>query len=259
MTGRIGMRRSLAIGSAALLAAAGSFLLIAYVNGAEERALEGHRMMSVLIVRDPIERGATLADVRGRVELRSLEAGSVADAAISNLDDLTGMVAAVDLVPGEQLLRSRFETPGDFAAATQVAVPAELIQATLSLAPERAVGGRLTPGDLVAVVASFTLLDSGSETSAVATSVSTRIILHDVLVTRVQVEQLPRGTSETAQDVLELAPSGNLLITLAVTAEELQRVVFTAEYGSLWLALEQIDTPEPRTPITDRSNIFSGG
>lgn len=279
-------RRWLAIGGALVLAAIGAFLLITYVQGAEERALEGQELVSVYVVTDAIDKGATLQTVRDSVEIRELQKDSVADGAISNLDDLIGLIPAVDLVEGEQLLLTRFETPSEIATETRVEVPPEFLQATLSLPPERAVGGRLVPGDLIAVIASFepfelsgvepgdpTSLEDALDTIIVLpgqdaegnplgpvtlkTPNTTHIIIHKVLVTGVQVEKLPAEDAEggTASP-LELAPTGNLLITVAAGAEDLERMVFTAEFGNLWLALEDEDAPEPLTEIRTRANIY---
>jgi pilus assembly protein CpaB len=280
------MRRWLAIGGALVLAAVGAVLLITYVQGAEERALEGQTLVSVFVVTDPIERGTAATDLEGFVELREMQTDSVADNAVADLDDLTGLIAAVDLVPGEQVLLSRFETPSEASVDTRIEVPAELLQATVSIEPERAVGGRLIPGDLVAVIASFEPFDVGgvepgdpdSLNDALellgllpdgATGVddqgvpiglqtpnSTKIIIHKVLVTAIQLEELPRETEDGASVAVEFAPTGNLLITIAASAENIEKIVFTAEHGLLWFALEDPDAPVVETDIRTRGNIY---
>lgn len=280
-------RRFMAIGGAVVLAALGAILLISYVQGAEERALEGQTLVDVYVVTEPIDEGATLDEVRESVELRQLPQEVVVGNAIADLADLAGLVAATDMVVGEQVLLSRFETPVEAAVDTRVEVPAELLQATIALPPERAVGGRLVPGDLVAVIASFepfdlTSVEPGDEESLeevleriivlpgeesedgqagsqlnLQTPNSTRLILHKVLVTGIQVEELPTEPEDGTQGgPVELAPTGNLLITLAATAGDVEKIVFTAEHGFLWLALEDEDAPEIDTPIQTRSTIY---
>ena len=66
------------------------------------------------------------------------------------------------------------------------------------------------------------------------------IIVHKAIVTNIQVEELPVDTtieSAEAQGV-ELAPTGNLLVTIAAEAAYIEKIVFTAEWGSVWLAIE---------------------
>lgn len=277
-------RRWLAIGGAIVLAVVGAFLLISYVQGAERRALEGQELVSVYVVTEPIGKGASLSTVSESVELRELQRTAVVEDAVSNLDDLSGLVASVDLVTGEQLLLSRFETPAEAAVETRVEVPPALLQFTIILAPEQAVGGRLVPGDLVAVVASFepfdlatvepgdpealeearetiivipglTTEDEPAGTLSLQTPNSTHLIIHKVLVTGVQVEEIPTESPD-GTGAVELAPTGNLLITLAAPVEDLEKIIFTAEHGSLWLALEHSEAPEPETDIRNRSNIY---
>jgi len=279
------MRRGLTIGGALVLAAVGAFLLISYVRGAERRALEGQTMVQVLVVTKPIDKGATVDDIRGSVELRDVPLDTAAEGAIATLDDLTGRIAAVDLVPGEEVLTSRFETPQEAAVDTRVEVPPDLLQATLVLSPEQAVGGRLVAGDLVAVVASFepfelgtveptdpavlqAALDSlivapGTDSTTTPTAApitlktpyTTHILIHKVLVTGIQLQQAPKEATDGTATV-QLAPTGKLLVTIAAAAEDMEKVLFTAEYGSLWLALEQVDAPEPTTEIRTRTNVY---
>jgi pilus assembly protein CpaB len=280
------MRRWVAIGGALVLAAVGAVLLVTYVQGAEERALEGQTLVSVFVVTEPIDKGTEAADLEGSVELRDIQTDNAADGVVSDLDDLTGLVAAVDLVPGEQVLLSRFETPAEASVATRIDVPAELLQATISISPERAVGGRLVPGDLVAVIASFEPFDLGAvepgdpqsledaldtiivlpgdpgtpdeqgTTVGLQTPNSTKIIIHKVLVTGIQLEELPRESSDGVSAAVEFAPTGNLLITIAATAEDIEKIVFTAEHGTLWLALEDADAPVVETEIRTRGTIY---
>ena len=279
-------RRFLAIGGAVVLAAVGALLLISYVQGAEERALEGQELVTVYVVTQPIDEGATLAEVQDRVEHRELPREAVVPNAVADLEDLSGLIASSDIVVGEQVLLSRFETPAEAAVDTRVQVPADLLQATIAVPPERAVGGRLIPGDLVAVIASFepfelNAVEPGDEQSlqdaldsiivlpgegtedqpagavTLRSPNSTKIIIHKVLVTGVQVEELPVESEEGTATSVELAPTGNLLITLAAPAEDLEKIVFTAEHGSLWFALEDPDAPEPQTEIQTRSTIYA--
>ena len=75
-------------------------------------------------------------------------------------------------------------------------------------------------------------------------------------MTGVQVEEEPRESSDGTATVVEFSPTGNLLITLAATAEDAEKIVFTAEHGFVWLALEDPEAPEPETEIRSRANIY---
>lgn len=269
------MSRVVMLAVAVVLAAVGTVLLVLYVRGAEERALQGQELASVYVVSEPVARGASLDTVRQSVTLTEIPAFAVASGAVSNLGVLEGRVPAVNLIVGEQLIAQRFVVPEDIDVDTRVEVAPELLQFTIQLSPQRTIGGMLRPGDLVAVIASFdpfrlTAVDVDDfdpdipvipidpETGEVdeearivgTTPNATRILLNKVLVTGVQHQ------SDEAVGTDRIAPGGNLLVTLAATAEDAERILFTMEFGMVWLARQDEDAPEPETDVLTRLNIF---
>jgi len=91
---------------------------------------------------------------------------------------------------------------------------------------------------------------------------STKILLHKVLVTNVQAEELPREVTDeeaaagVAAGAPDLAPTGNLLITLALAPVDAERFVFTAEHGWVWLALEGSAVSETDTEVQNRNTVY---
>jgi len=272
---------------ALLLAGVGTFFLVRYVQTAEDRALEGEELVDVLVVDDRIAAGTPVEDLDDLVRLENLPAKVAVGGAVTDLASLAGLVAAIDLLPGEQVVASRFITleayQDTLRGVPKVDVPADLLQVTLSLSPERAVGGVVKPGDVVAVFASFDPFAlggveptglapeeipvfvpepaEGEEQQAITglqTPNSTKIILHKVLVTNVQAERLPQQVTEEEQvaGAPDLAPTGNLLITLALGPVDAERLVFTAEHGWVWLGLEGADVDESDTEVQRRSIIY---
>jgi pilus assembly protein CpaB len=272
-------RKVIGLGLAIALAAAGTFVLVNYVRAAEDRVLAGEETVPVYIVSEAVRSGESAALLGNRITVEQVPAKVRASGSVTSLSQLEGQVAAVDLVPGEQLLASRFVTPEVFEDQDAIEVPAGLLEVSLSLEPERAGGGLLQPGDLVAVLASFDpfTVDEGFDESEgefvlfsfadeqedqnarpQRTPNTTHVILHKVLVTSVQVERLPRETERADAEAtgVELAPTGNLLVTLATTASDLEKVVFGAEHGSIWLAFEPADAPEGDTQIQTRLTVY---
>lgn len=233
--------------AAAALAAIGTFLLVGYVSAAEDRALEGERLVNVLVASEPAAKGATVDELESSVRVERVPKKVRAADAIDSLQDVRGKVLAVDVVAGEQLLTSRFVAP---EVAERGVVPEGHLETTIGLAPERAVGGRLRPGDTVAVVASFT--QAAAQEGEQAGAEVTHVILHKVVVTGVQVEKV--AATEDDSDEVELAPTGNLLVTLALEAPSMERLVFAAEHGSIWLSLEPsgaaVEGTRPQTRAT---------
>ncbi len=279
------MRRAIGIIGAVAVAALGTLLLVGYVRGAEDRALAGEELVEVLVVDRPIAQGVPASLLNGSVRLERVPLKVAAEGSVADLSALADRVAATDLFPGEQVVTSRFVAAESLAASTRIEAPSDHLEVTISVPAERALGGQLVPGDVVAVIASFAPFDlntfepndlapgevidpaeiflgttggeGGSEGSAVRSPTSTGLILHGVLVTAVQVEQLPRAAVEDLpDDAPALAPTGNLLITLAGTAHAVERIVFTAEHGFIWLAAEGPDAPDTVTDIVTRATVY---
>ena len=235
-------RKFVGVGLAIVLAAVGTIALVGYVRGAESRALSGEELVDVLVVSEPIAAGTSAEEIGGEVTTESVPAKVRADGSVGSLEELEGLVAVVDLVPGEQLLVDRFVDQDAFSAvrAQPVAVPPDLLQVSLSLEPQRVVGGQLAPGDRVSVIASFDAFAfSGIDPSVVPTNSaanSSQLVLRDVLVTNVQVEEVLEADGD--EDGPTLAPTGNLLVTLAVDQTAAETIVFSAEHGRVWLTVE---------------------
>ena len=242
-------RRLLAALAALLLTVAGATVLLAYVQGAESRALAGVRTVEVLVVDQPIAEGTPGDDVAALVRREAMPAKAAVEGRVDDLGTLAGQVATVDLQPGEQLLASRFAQPGDLAAPGTARVPDGLQEVSVLLEPQRAVGGRLAAGDTVGVFVSLTG-DQGGASSAV---------LHQVLVTQVQGAPAPAATEDGGAETASAgspAPSASLLVTLAVSAAQAEAVVFGAEHGTLWLSLEPKDADTGGTDVVTPDNIY---
>ncbi|MDP8928142.1 MAG: RcpC/CpaB family pilus assembly protein [Actinomycetota bacterium] len=245
-------RRILSAAVAVLLATIGTLTLVAWAKGAEGRALAGVQAVEVLVVREQIAKGTKGEDLGPRVAAEQVPAKVQAAGAVKSTDELKGKVALVDLVPGEQLVASRFGTAEVLAAQSGVPIPPGLHVVTISLEPQRAVGGELKPGSTVGFVASFQSGDGAGQKE------TTHFTLHKVLVTNVQGEQLPadKKKGEDGEETRNQAPNGNLLVTLAVDAPSVERVVFAAEFGLVWLTVEPAEAPEDGTKLVTRDNIY---
>lgn len=261
--------------AAILLAAVGTWILVQYVSTADDRAREGQELVEVLVVEAPIPAGTPVVEATRSIETVEFPRDRVADDALQSLDSVRGLVTAIDLFPGEQVLASRFVDALELAeAARSVEVPDGLLELSVQLTPERSVGGLLRPGDRVAVLSSFDpfTLDAvepedeedlnsfinsedSTETITLSTPNSTGITVHKALVTRVQVAQAP--AADEAASAADVAPQGSVLVSLAIAPGDAEQIVFTAEFGAIWLARETEGTPEEDpTLIITRANVY---
>ena len=242
-------RRLLAAIAALVLLVAGTLVLLAYVRGADARALAGTRTVEVLVADELIPEGTAGSELAGLVRTEVLPAKAALQGRVTDLSSLADLVSTVDLQPGEQLLTSRFESPDERQAPGTVEVPEGLQEVSVLLEPQRAVGGRLAAGDTVGVVVSLTFDDGSAATHAV---------LHGVLVTQVQGAPAPVDSGEEPETASSgtPAPSASLMVTLAVSAAQAEAVVFGVEHGSLWLSLEPEGAQTGGTDIVTQGNIY---
>ena len=174
--------RLLAGAAAVILAIVGAMLVISYAQGADQRAVKNLEPVSVLVVKTAIPAGTPVESMTASLATEELPAAAVTDSSLKSLDDSTGRVAAVDLVPGEQLVTERLVAPEDVKAQGSVKIPAGLQEVSFQLEPDRVVGGRLAPGDHVGI---FVSMDTGGLQDK-ADKETTKLTVRKALVTAVQ-------------------------------------------------------------------------
>lgn len=227
---------------ALILAVVGGVVLFQYVRGADQRALEGAQLIQVYVVTEEIPAGSNAATVVDSIEIDELPAMAVLDDRITSLSQIEGLVATTTLLPGEQLIHARFEDPDVLAAQGDVPVPEGLQEVTIALPVQRVVGGVVTPGSEVGLVIS-TGRDGGT----------TQFVLNRALVTRVQ-----GGTTYAASsDEEDSAPVTALMVTFALSAADIEKVIWAAELqednaAGIWLTLQ------PDAAVTDGSRPVNG-
>ncbi len=216
--------------------------------------------VKVLKVVKPVPKGTPADKLGDAVQEVNVPASQKSAGAAESLADLTGLVVSTDLVPDEQVMKARFVT----AAEQQRAEVANsggsgLMGVWLSLEPLRALGGRVQPGDQVAVVASFVNVPSNGQNAEGAVP-ATAIMLHKVPVLEVVGGILPvAAPTDGSAAPAAVAPIAPLLIKLGVTAGEAERLIYAMNNGALWLASEANDVPEVDTKVVTRDNVYDPG
>lgn len=251
-------RRLIAALVAVLLAGLGAVLLVNYVGAADQRAVAELEPSVVLVATADIPAGTPAESLTEMTAPRPVPGAAVAPGALTSLTDLTGQLTTGDIVAGEQLLAHRFAAPEDVVISDDedVVVPQGFHEITIQLEPRRVIGGHLAAGETVGIFESFEI--EGAQ--------QTKLVLNKVLVTRVQGgivevtapdDLTPVSDSDVEADgdspAVESLPAEQIMVTLAVNAPDAEKVVFGAEWGSIWLSREPTDAP------TDGSRIVHGG
>jgi pilus assembly protein CpaB len=241
--------------AAVALALVGAILIIFYAQGADQRAMASTNPKKVLVVQKAIAAGTPVNNMASSLVIEDVPASAVAPTTLTSLDGKGGKVTAVDLVPGEQLLAERLVDPRDVKASGAVKVPAGLQEVTFELEPKRVVGGRLEAGDHVGIALNFA---AGADKSK-AGDPTTQLTIRKALVTAVQ--RAPQATPSAKptdgtnpQDTT--LPQGSLMITVAVSDVEANKIIFTTINGDLWLTKEPLDAQDNGGFIARKDNVY---
>jgi len=220
-------RRTVGIVAALVLALLGTLGLVGYVQGAKNDAVAGEKLVRVYVASDRIPAGTAASRIPDLVKIEKVPAKVKADQAITNFKAVKGDVTSIDVLPGEQLVTSRF-VPANVAAATAKGIPAGMFGATFSLDPEQALGGQVRAGDHVAIVGITNNNGAVSDTSTMLAS--------KVLITSVQIDG-SNGDNPKRKEVTT-APTGKFFVTFALNQADLEKVVASVNSGRIWLAAD---------------------
>ncbi len=277
------MRRKIVMIVAALLCGvAGTALLVNFVRGAESRALEGEQLVTVWVASERIPSGTAVETiVASELAEQTQVPVKVRPAdAITSLAQIDGKVAATDLLPGEQILAGRFIEPQDFdLRPSTIDVPEGMVEITIPTSPDRVLGGLVAPGERLMIIATFPAENVNNDdsvfegesvelpesviesTESEAIPATTHVLMHKVLLTEVQFDTFPaaapQATVQTqAQPQGRFTTGGSMVLTVALTPGEAERLVFAQEFASLWFASEGPDVPETGTRFQTRATVF---
>jgi pilus assembly protein CpaB len=232
--------------AALVLAIVGAVLISSYVGAADRRAFGEAETVDVLVVTTPIPAGTAAEDLGAFLEITAVPRAVIAEDAVTNLGQFDGRVVGIDLVVGETLLASRLVDPQSLAAPGSVPAPEGYQEFTVLLAPEAAVGGRVSAGDTVGIFVTFVDIDP-SELIVPAT----HHVFHRVLVTSVQGAT---ALTEGGADPVAL-PEGSVYVTFATSAADAERIIFADQHAVLWLSLETEDDTDDGNKYVTSENL----
>jgi len=228
-TSRIG-----AFGMAIVLAVAAAALVLVYLANHDSSLQSSSGKVTVLVATRTIPQftpGNQVVDGQMFRE-SSVARDALADGAITDPDTLKGLVARNDVYPGEQLTTNQFQR----SDTTNVAVKLQPDQRAVGFPVDPAAGliGQIQAGDHVDVVATFDVLPvgpNGMPLTGAQPIPLTRTIVSDALVLTAP-QATSSGGSSNGGDSAH-GPS----MTLAVGTDDVNRVMFAQQKGSIWFVL----------------------
>lgn len=243
-------RRRILVVAAAIVAALGAVLVFLYVRGADTRAEDRFKTTDVLVASQPIQAGETIdaASAAGKIVKKAVTNNSLVPGYQVDLSALTGKVALTAIYPDEQIIASKF---GETAApASTLQIPADKIAISVNLTDPARVAGFVNPGSEVAIFLNGTDAKQGKP--------FTQLLLPKVTVIGVG-STTPVSTTTTDQtgaQTTEQLP--RTLLTLAVSQDEAQKILFSQGNGELAFGLLPTDgSASVKTGVrTDFDNLF---
>jgi pilus assembly protein CpaB len=181
-------RRVLTVTLALLLAVLGTAGVLAYVHGADARAVAGMRAIPTLVAQQPIPAGtsASTALHEGLLASQQLPASSVpADAVHSITPDISSLVMSANVQSGQLLLRPMLVTAAQATGAGTLAIPKGMVAVTIPLCLPEAVAGYVQPGSQVAVFDTYSTTKLSVQENCSGTSQSHQSSAQGPVLTRV--------------------------------------------------------------------------
>lgn len=256
-------RRTLTIMLAVLLALFGTGAVLIYVNHANARALAGQRAVTALVAQGLVPAGTSASSAlhQGLLASETFPATSVpADAVHSITPDVSSLVMSTDVQPGQMLLRPMLVTSVQTTGA--LSIPNGMLAVSIQVCLPEAVAGYVHLGSQVAVFDTYlphgagTLSDSAGcqgQHSQQAQNARTRMVLPKAQVLSVgsaaaNAQQAATTATNANSGVLSGGNTSNsstansgqevpVLVTLAVTQANAERLILLSQTGLPYLAL----------------------
>ena len=261
--------------------------VIAYINNIRETVEEDVEEVEVLVAAQniPKETPVELLISAEAVILEAVPRKYLADGVLISLQDYEGYVVASPINKGEQITSTRFIKPEDIGMSFNI--PDDMLAISIPINEIIGVSNLIDVGDMVNVIATFRPsetqveaieerpeteiidLEAGEISSGVEEEIPmiiteiTKTLLWNVEVLYLGTRQIVVDESGDGANILGTeqrteAPSEEIgTITLAVTPEQSEKLVFTEEMGSAWLALVPVDGVEKdETTGQTYDNIF---
>jgi pilus assembly protein CpaB len=250
-------RRTVLMLVAILVAALGSTLVFLYEQGINDRAIEKQNPVQVLTATDTINPGETLDDAQaaGKLALTNIPTANVLPGALTSTASLKGELALTTIYKGEQILPEKFGTTAP--ATDTLALPKGKIAIAVQLTDYDRVAGFVEPGSHVSIFVCITGPAAKPRGEIPNDSCQgVRLLLPDIEILAAGDTSLltTTTTDESGTQTSEQLPK--TILTIAVTQDEAQKVIFADRNQDLTFALRNEDSNVKPNPGTYANNTW---
>lgn len=229
-------RRSILLTVAALIALAGTALIVLYVQGIDARATQDQELVQVLTATSLVEAGESVdsAMEAGKFTTTEVRRADMVDGALSSTGSIGDMVALGQIFPGEQIIANRFGTMGGSQGLT---IPENKSAVSVELTDPARVAGFVNPGSEVAIFMSGEPVLYQPDGTQKQLPPYTGVLLPRVQVIGVGTTSMTAQTTtdESGQEIIEQVP--RTILTVAVDQKQAEKLIYAARNGEIYFAL----------------------
>jgi pilus assembly protein CpaB len=243
--------RVLAILVAVVLALVATAALVVYVNGADRRAISDQTPRMVWVAATPIPAGTSglTAINTKKIKQVAVPSKNIVPGAVLSETQIQNRYAAVDLEAGEQLLQKRWVGAEDVAGGRLLPIESGYQALSIGLDAVRQVAGFVTPGDRVSLVLTIKRGDRDKS----------QFMLQDIQVLAVGSTALANAAAQGGGGRVNQGKGQVAAVTLSIPQDRVERVVYAAEHGSIYMTLLARDAkPLSKTGGATADNVIPG-
>lgn len=225
---------------AIIIGAVAVFGVLAYVSSIRTSVEREVAKVEVLVAASNIPRATLVEEIIASksVTMQAVPRKYLADGVLTSLEDYKDFVTAAPINKGEQITSTKFIKPEDIGLA--FTIPKDKIAISIPINEVIGVSNLINVGDHVNVIATFkptqqeTTAVTPETGEAVGTTVAIQKEITKILLWNIEVLHIGTRVTTAEEQVKEAEIT---TVTLAVTSEESEKLVFTEEMGYVWLAL----------------------
>jgi len=236
----------MAVVLALLLAVGATTAVFLYVEGVRKESKPSASAVAVIVPKENVPAGSALDDLisKGDFTTLTIPPSAVVEGAITDLNQLKGKTTSAAILAGEQIPAARLQ--GSTAHTGGALGIRDGFQAvTIPFDTSQGGGGNISPGDHITIYAAFSdvslirgnlarfLAGKGTaDNSKQSIGSYTLTLVPDVRVLQV-VGQTPGSTNTGTNS----NSSGSIRLTLELTPQDSERVIYAQAGGGIWVAL----------------------
>jgi Flp pilus assembly protein CpaB len=238
--------RGLVVGIAVVLAAAAAAFVLLYTNGVKQEAASGGALSTVIVATQDIPANTNLNPLvdQGAFAELQVPTDAVVDGAVTDTSQLRGLTTTLPILANEQIPASRLST-GKSPLGGSLGITNGHVAVSLQVDNQAGVNGSVTRGSYVTVYATFDnvkLVPGGNPQQQIqgaikgASSAQQSAQLPPLTVTLVPAVRVLDVVNPVI-DENGTSGSSDVTLTLDLTAEDAQNLVYAQHTGTTWIGL----------------------